>query len=1033
MSESISPSTFIEPGVRFRGKPFWAWNGRLDGKELERQISIMKEMGFGGFFMHSRTGLVTEYLGEEWFRLINRSAEAGEKLGLEGWLYDEDRWPSGTAGGVVTEKLEYRMKFLRVSIFEPGAPVPEIPHTFGYWHCRLVDHKDIFEVAKLEKPTSHPRLHAIAIHMVYMSENSFYNGTTYLDTMKREATEAYLQSTHEKYKKYSGHLFGKAIKGVFTDEPHRGAFLTGFGSGGRPEENPLNTVPYTDAIFDVFEKHHGYRVENHLPEIFFRLDAKAVSAVKAHYAETLTRLFVDNFNKPSFEWCDKNHLLLTGHVLHEDSLSAQVSTHGSVQRSYPHFHIPGIDILGSANKCYWVAKQVDSAARQFHQQDILSELYGGSGWDLSFEGHRRLGAWQTLFGVTLRCHHLAWYTMAGAAKRDYPASIFHQSAWYPEYKHVETYFARFGYFRSLGKPWCKLLVVNPVESLWGRLYPGAIRGMAASDPAIVEMEKNYKQVFHTLAGHHYDFDYGDEAILAENTIIGKDEDTGKPAFVVGSMRYTSVLVAGLDTIRTTTLRLLAKFIEAGGDVVFAGEVPGYVDYQNASEAKTLAARARRCDLSETSLVGALSGRGLSQVSVTDVKTNQTAREVFVQHRVGDKGEHYLSLLNVSDETTFYTAIAAEFHSGMIIWSWNAETGLKEIQNSPTLTLSPGQVALLQFQPATQGVPTPDVKAPTIKGTPTTLNQAATYKLAEPNVCVVDTFSWKVNGEAFQSPDEILRIDKMIRERFGLEQRSGTMVQPWFKRMKNGVPEKKADITLSFDFSLSEELANQLNKSEKLLTLAMEYGPNSVVMVNGQNLILKAESGFWIDVAFARYGIPNTVLKTGKNEVSITFPFTEDTDLEALYLLGDFSVGKASHLSHQLGVLPKTLEPKSLVGQGLPYYSGIITLRYALPKDFAGKRLRVFVPGFEAAYVKVKSGGNESMIAWQPYETAIDVGEWLDFEFGLTRRNLFGPLHLVENKPAMVGPPSFQSTGEKFSADPILLPTGLTKPAVISLA
>ena len=89
---------FQRPEAAYRGKPFWSWNGELDEKELKRQIHIIKEMGFGGAFMHSRAGLITEYLGEEWFELTNVSADEGDKLGLEMWLYDEDRWPSGSAG-----------------------------------------------------------------------------------------------------------------------------------------------------------------------------------------------------------------------------------------------------------------------------------------------------------------------------------------------------------------------------------------------------------------------------------------------------------------------------------------------------------------------------------------------------------------------------------------------------------------------------------------------------------------------------------------------------------------------------------------------------------------------------------------------------------------------------------------------------------------------------------------------------------------------------------------------------------------------
>ena len=100
---------FERPGSAYRGKPFWSWNGELEKGELLRQMDVMEQMGFGGFFMHSRSGLITEYMGDEWFDCINALADAGAKRGLEAWLYDEDRWPSGSCGGKVTEDERLRM------------------------------------------------------------------------------------------------------------------------------------------------------------------------------------------------------------------------------------------------------------------------------------------------------------------------------------------------------------------------------------------------------------------------------------------------------------------------------------------------------------------------------------------------------------------------------------------------------------------------------------------------------------------------------------------------------------------------------------------------------------------------------------------------------------------------------------------------------------------------------------------------------------------------------------------------------------
>lgn len=71
---------YISPGHEYRGKPFWAWNGKLEIEELRRQVRIFKEMGFGGFFMHSRIGLATEYLSEEWFKCVDACINEAENV-----------------------------------------------------------------------------------------------------------------------------------------------------------------------------------------------------------------------------------------------------------------------------------------------------------------------------------------------------------------------------------------------------------------------------------------------------------------------------------------------------------------------------------------------------------------------------------------------------------------------------------------------------------------------------------------------------------------------------------------------------------------------------------------------------------------------------------------------------------------------------------------------------------------------------------------------------------------------------------------
>ncbi len=71
------------PGLQYRPIPFWSWNDKLDPQELRNQINLMYDAGLGGYFMHARGGLLTEYMGEEWFDCVRDHLpdrrEAGER------------------------------------------------------------------------------------------------------------------------------------------------------------------------------------------------------------------------------------------------------------------------------------------------------------------------------------------------------------------------------------------------------------------------------------------------------------------------------------------------------------------------------------------------------------------------------------------------------------------------------------------------------------------------------------------------------------------------------------------------------------------------------------------------------------------------------------------------------------------------------------------------------------------------------------------------------------------------------------------
>jgi hypothetical protein len=56
--EFIRAGAFFNPPPECRSAPFWSLNDKLDTAEMVRQVRDFKDAGYGGFFLHSRTGLL---------------------------------------------------------------------------------------------------------------------------------------------------------------------------------------------------------------------------------------------------------------------------------------------------------------------------------------------------------------------------------------------------------------------------------------------------------------------------------------------------------------------------------------------------------------------------------------------------------------------------------------------------------------------------------------------------------------------------------------------------------------------------------------------------------------------------------------------------------------------------------------------------------------------------------------------------------------------------------------------------------------
>ncbi|MGB9595456.1 MAG: glycosyl hydrolase [Candidatus Poribacteria bacterium] len=1010
---------FKSPTSLYRGKPFWAWNGRLEEGELRRQIRVFKAMGLGGGFMHSRVGLATPYLSKEWFKLINACADEAQKNNMEAWLYDEDRWPSGAAGGLVTKDPKYRERHLRLTIADPKEFKPN-GDELGIFIGKIEG--NVATDVRKGNPADAKDSEKVLVFRCVLSDTSpWYNDQTYLDTLSKEAVAKFIEVTHDAYAKNSSKYFGKEIPGIFTDEPNYGGF--GLGPNGGHSQ-------WTDTLPEIFKDRYGYDILDHLPEIFFKMGDADFSKVRRDFRDCLTYMFTYHFGKQIYDWCEKYNLLFTGHVLAEENLHSQTSVVGSAMRFYEFMQAPGIDILcgqiltrqGGRPPEYSTAKQCSSMLDQFGRKWMLSELYGCTGWQFTFAEHKAVGDWQAALGVNLRCQHLSWYTMLGEAKRDYPASISFQSPWWRDYPIVENYFSRVNVMMTQGKAVRSVAVIHPIESAWGIFYGGVREPMG-------QLNNQFMTVQNILLEEHFDFDYVDEDILARYGKIDGNE------LAVAKAKYKVVVVPPTLTIRESTRKMLADFLKAGGSVIFVEPIAEFVDAVPSDGAKKLAEKAVQVPMEREAIVDTLSKvKDIVRVSIKTEDGKEFNPSLYMLRYDEDKKNYYLFVCHTKQDNPSGKLTIKMPGSGQV-QEWDAQTGEvfladTEMTDDGVLihTDLPGCGSRI-FVVSSEADPElkPRKKYAEIRRE---VFGPDKWKIMrdEPNAFPLDVAEYSINGGEWQGPLEILKLDRAVRDAAGLRHRGGAMVQPW---AQVAPPEEKPlPIALKYHFEVESLPKGPCH-------LVIEEPERYKIYLNGYELMADENEGWWIDNSFVRIRVLPWFLKKGKNELVLKTNYVSTSNLEAMYFTGEFGF-KWNETTPVITELPTELSLGNWVDQGFACYSGSMTYITEIePTVKKGERLFLELPKWDAVLVKVRLNGKPAgVIAWQPYE--VDITDFvqagknmLEIEVVSSRRNLLGPLHLTDVYPAWTGPGEFVSGGDRWTDKYVSVPYGLMEKPILS--
>ncbi len=858
---------FQKPTRDYSTGPLWVWNDMLTEEQIRSTLRDLAEQQVKQVWVHPRPGLMTPYLSDEWFNLWKIALNEAERLDMNVWIYDENSYPSGFAGGWVPELMpESRGRGLRLS--EVKTPPKWEDNLIAVY--RLDGARAVNISAQIKAGEAFGEGRYVVATLLRAGNSPWTANRSYVDLMYPGVTEKFLEVTLEPYRNHFGHEFGKRIPGSFTDEP---------------ELRPAGGLPWTADFPEQFKKRWGYDLLDHLPSLSHEIGDWR--KVRHNYFQTQLDLFIERWARPYFEYCEKHNLEFTGHYWeHEWPRCVGVPDNMAMSAWQQR---PGIDTLmnqyaenthaqfGNVRAC----REIASLANQFGRR-TLCEIYGAGGWDLRFEDMKRIGDWLSVLGVNTLNQHLTYITLRGARKRDHPQSFAAHAPWWEAYHVSAQYLARLSAALSQGEQINRILILEPTTTAW--MYQGSNRKLDA-------IGDSFFKLLLALEAAQIEYDLGCEDVMARHGSVA-----GSKLRIARRDYEVVVLPPHTENINSIVANLGEELLLAGGTIVCLGEAPARMDgaessrvsegvnepgwkFAKVENAVEVLGRWNRHD--EFRITRAANDRGI----------------LFHMRRQLADGE-LLFLVNTSIESPSSGEL---FSRQKDVQRWNAYTGEVEpyhfasLPNGVKASFSlPPSGSLLLFLSNQPGKPAP---APTETFTTMRPEASPVIRRLEPNVLTLDYVDITAGGESKQ---DIYFYDG---QRFAF-QKNGLERNPWDSavQFKDELISKTfptdSGFTAHYKFTIEGSVPGNLAiviERPDLYTITCNGQPVGVPVTRriphgaGSSPEFK---DWWLDKSFGKIAIA-AAARVGENVVTLTAkPFTVWHELEPAYVLGDFTLKTA---------------------------------------------------------------------------------------------------------------------------------------------
>jgi hypothetical protein len=192
-------------------------------------------------------------LSKDWFGLWKAALDEAQRLDMNVWIYDENSYPSGFAGGWVPEEMpESRGRGLKFTETKTAPTWSE--DLVGLYRCDGDKYENVTAKAKAGQALSEGRF--LAATEVRAASSPWFGNRSYVNLLSPGVTEKFLEVTMEAYRREIGKEFGRRVPGVFTDEPNI---------------REAGDFAWSEVLASEFEKRWGYSLLEHLPSLNYPL------------------------------------------------------------------------------------------------------------------------------------------------------------------------------------------------------------------------------------------------------------------------------------------------------------------------------------------------------------------------------------------------------------------------------------------------------------------------------------------------------------------------------------------------------------------------------------------------------------------------------------------------------------------------------------------------------------------------------------------------------------------------------------------